>query len=251
MNTPVKIALALWVPLLIVTSWQAGVQARAIDPLFFPAPTMLVDTAAKMIRSGEMAMHLQATFGRLLIGFSIGSLAGIGCGVLMGVAPLLRRSFEPMVTALYSTPKLSLLPMVMLVFGVTDTARILIIAATCFVLTSIHAIDAVRAVDRRYVDLASNYGASRAMLFRKVYLPSSLPQLFTGLRLALGRSLVTAISVEIVSSKNGLGSIIWLAWQTFSIERLYVGVILAASVGALLHLGLKQLENRWIPWKAE
>jgi len=81
-----------------------------------------------------------------------------------------------------------------------------------------------------------------------VYLPASLPQVFTGLRLAMGRALVITISVELVGAQNGLGSMIWMTWQTFATEKLYIGVISAATLGALFHNGLRMLEARLIPW---
>jgi NitT/TauT family transport system permease protein len=85
-------------------------------------------------------------------------------------------------------------------------------------------------------------------MFREVYLPASLPRIFTGLRLALGRALVITISVELVSASNGLGSMIWTAWQTFSTEQLYLGVFATCILGLLFHEGLLRLEGRLIPW---
>jgi NitT/TauT family transport system permease protein len=114
---------------------------------------------------------------------------------------------------------------------------------------TIQTMDGIGRIDRAFVELAVNYGAGGAMLWRKVYLPAALPQIFTGLRLALGRALVISISVELVSSGDGLGSLIWMAWQTFATEKLYVGVILAAGLGVALHAGLKRLEARLVPWR--
>jgi ABC-type nitrate/sulfonate/bicarbonate transport system permease component len=114
---------------------------------------------------------------------------------------------------------------------------------------AIHGLDALRNVNKRYVEMAVNYGADRIMVIRKVYLPASLPQIFTGFRISIGRALTITIGLELVSCPDGLGSMIWIAWQTFYTEKLYIGVILSAALGTLLHFSLKRLEARLAPWK--
>jgi len=204
-----------------------------------------------MVRDGSLARHVAATLRRLAAGFLLGSLAGLACGLLMGGAARLRLMLEPLVSALYSTPKLTLLPMLMLFFGVGEASRVFLISASCFVLLAMHTLDAVRALDPVYVQVARNYGAGSLALFRKVYFPASLPMIFTGLRLALGRGLVITVSVELVTPSQGLGSLIWLAWQAFATERLYIGVIFTAALGGLFHAGLQRLERQAIPWREQ
>jgi NitT/TauT family transport system permease protein len=189
------------------------------------------------------------TLARLFLGAGVGGFLGLACGLGMGAFDPLRRSLEPLVSALNSTPKLALLPMLIFLAGVNETSRIVPVALTSFVVLSLHGLDAVRGVNPVYLELARNYGAGRRALLRRVYLPASLPQVFTGFRVALGRALVITISVEIVSSNNGLGNMIWMAWQTFSTDKLYIGVITAAALGALFHNGLLKLEKRAIPWR--
>jgi ABC-type nitrate/sulfonate/bicarbonate transport system permease component len=243
-----RIALGIWLPVLIIGLWQVLASRRVLNPLFFPAPTEILAAGWTMLRSGELGAQVGATLLRMATGSAIGALCGLACGLAMGVAEPVRRSLEPIVSALNSTPKLALLPMLMLLTGVGETARILPIALTCFIVLAMHGLDAVRGVNQAYVELAHNYGAGRRAMLRRVYLPASLPRIFTGLRLALGRALVITISVELVSSTNGLGSMIWMAWQTFSTDKLYIGVITAALFGALFHNGLERIETRLIPW---
>ncbi|MCL4401212.1 MAG: ABC transporter permease [Acidobacteria bacterium] len=240
---------AFAVPVALVALWQVCASTGLLNPLFFPPPAVLFLTACKMARSGELAGHLEATLTRLSIGAFSGSVLGLLCGVLMGAAAQLRRLLEPLISALYSSPKLTLLPMLMLFLGVGEAPRILLIATSSFVLMSMHGLDAVRSVNSAYIDMASNYGASRAMIVRKVYLPASLPQIFTGLRVTLGRALVLTVSVELISSSSGLGSMIWMSWQTFSTEKLYIGVILSAALGLAIHTVLRRLETRLVPWR--
>jgi ABC-type nitrate/sulfonate/bicarbonate transport system permease component len=241
---------SIWLPILILVAWQAGSDLGILNRLFFPAPSALLHAARDMFHRGELQHHLDATLTRLLWGFLIGSSAGLGCGAIMGLVPGVRRSLEPILSAAYTTPKLSLLPLLMLFMGVGEPARILLIAVGCFVLVTLHAMDALRSVNPRYVELARNYGANQRMIISKVYLPAGLPQIFTGLRIALGRALTITIALELVSCPDGLGSMIWIAWQTFYTEKLYIGVILAAILGTIFHFSLKRLEAKCVPWKA-
>jgi len=242
------ILLALWLPGAVLVSWQLGVALRWFDPLFFPPPTALFAAAGRMVSNGELWKHLSATLSRMGAGLLAGAIPGALFGILMGTVGWIRRSTEPLISGLNSAPKLALLPMLMLFFGVGEAARLVLIAAGCFLTMAIQTMDAVAGVNRTFVEMAANYGADRLALWRKVYLPSALPQIFTGVRLSLGRALVIAISTELVSAQTGLGSLIWMAWQTFTIEKLYVGVAVAAGLGALLHWGFKRLEARLIPW---
>jgi len=243
-----KVLTAIWLPVLILAAWEAGSALGLLNRLIFPPPSALVHSAREMIGRGEIQQNLMATLTRLGLGFLIGSLSGLACGIVMGLVPWIRRSLEPIISGAYATPKLSLLPMIMLFMGVGEPARIFLIAVGCFVLMAMHGLDALQNVNKRYVEMARNYGADRLMVIRKVYLPASLPQMFTGFRIALGRALTITIALELVSCPEGLGSMIWIAWQTFYTEKLYIGVILSAIIGTSLHFSLKRLESRLAPW---
>jgi len=176
---------------------------------------------------------------------------GVVASAALTLSAVLRKATEPLISFLYSTPRLTLLPMVMLLVGVNNTARILLVAMGTALLIIIQISDAVRAVNRDYVDLAVNYGAGPLAVIRKVYLPACLPQGFTALRLAFSRALVLTISVELLNCDDGVGSMIWNAWQTFAIEKLYVSIALAGALGLLFQWLFRELERRMTPWKEQ
>jgi sulfonate transport system permease protein len=238
------------VPALCLAVWEAAVRLSLLSHLFFPAPSELVSTLADMIVSGEMAQRLIYTLTRAGTGFAIGAALGILCGAAMGASTLIRRALDPFVSALYATPKLTLLPMLMLIVGPGEMARQVIIAATVFLVVVMNTVDGIRSIPPHLLEMAENYGASRSLLFRRVYLPASAPHVFTGLRLGIGRAVVIAISVELVVGGTGIGNLVWTAWLTFSPERIYVAVILSALLGLAVNQGLKGIEARMIPWKA-
>jgi NitT/TauT family transport system permease protein len=243
-----RMALALWLPAVTMVAWQTLASTGRLDPVFFPAPTTLARTAWEMLRHGDLLTQAKQTLARTFIGFTAGSSLGLACGLAMGGVPAVAASLEPAISAVYATPNLTLLPMLMIFFGVGDTAGIVLIATGCFLLLAVQALHAVRGVERCYVEMAANYGATRMGIVRRVYFPACLPAIFTGLQLGLGRALVIAVSVELVNGSSGLGGMIWMAWQTLSTERLYVGVAMTALLGVGFGAGLRRVQSRLVRW---
>ena len=244
-----RVLQSLWLPVAALGLWEALVAVGVLDALFFPPPSTLVSAFRRLWESGELWAQLRMTLSRMMLGFAFGFAAGLLCGVLMGTIGAVRRCLEPIVSGLYTTPKMSLLPMVMLLFGVGNTARILLISLGAFIMLAMSTLDAIRTVSPAYIELASSYGAGRWMLLRKVYIPAALPQVFTGTRLSIGRALMVTVAIELISCPDGIGSMIWMAWQTFATEKLYIGVILTACLGALSHTTLRWLETVVVPWR--
>ena len=238
-----------WLPAVLFLAWEAAARAGLLNTLFFPPPSRLITAAVNLSRSGELQGHLTATLSRTLAGFAVGAGIGLMCGFVMGLSTSVRRSIEPMISTLISTPKLSLLPILMLALGIGEKPRLALVAAAAFIIAALHALDAVRSVTPDVVELARNYGARSWSLIRLVFLPAGMPQLFTGLRIALGRALAVAVSVEIVGAPQGLGSMIWTGWQTFATENIYIGVFLAAALGATFHALMRLLERMLVPWR--
>lgn len=238
----------MWLLALLLACWQILAGLRVLDPLFFPPPSKVAETLAAMLVSGEVGRGLGATLTRAGLGLLAGVIAGGIVSILLSVLRPLRTAVQPLVSLLYSTPRLTMLPMVMLVFGVNEPSRMALVALSTALVFVIQILDAVRSVSRDYVDLAANYGAGRAAIIRKVYLPACLPQIFTALRLSTGRALVLTISIEMMSSNDGIGSMIWSSWQTFATEKLYASVLLAGALGLLSGPAFHLVERRLVPW---
>jgi ABC-type nitrate/sulfonate/bicarbonate transport system permease component len=236
-------------PLLVIALlWEVLAQTGFADPLFFPPPSLLLTSAWRMALAGELASPVLSTLKKTAAGFILGTSVGLLLGLLIGGFGSIRRSLEPLISAIYTVPKLSLLPILMLFVGIGDTAGILLIAVGCLIIVALQVGDSVRNLSPVYAEMATNYGASKFAVFRSVYLPSSLPSLFTGLRLALGRALMIAVAVEMIMSGDGIGGMIWFAWQTFAIERLFVAVLMAGFLGFAFHHVLRLIETRMVPW---
>jgi len=237
-----------WLLAALLALWQILSVRRILNPLFFPPPSRVMATLWLMLASGELERQLAFTLLRACAGLLAGLIAGGMASVLLCASARLRTAAQPLISALYSTPRLTMLPMLMLLIGVNDVSRIALVALAVGLLVMIQILDAIRGVSRDYVDLAANYGASRSVVIRKVYFPACLPQVFTALRLSAGRALVMTISIEMLSSDTGIGSVIWMSWQTFATEKLYASVVVAALLGMLSGSLFVLAERRLVPW---
>ncbi len=234
---------------LVLAAWESAVRAEWVNPLLVTAPSALPATLGVMWRSGELAEHIGATLYRLGMAFGFGSLAGVGIGVLSAGWRVPGVILEPLLRALHSLPKMALLPLAFALIGVGDASHELPAFAACLAVTALHSMEASRNVPPRLVELARGYGASRWMLIRTVYVPACLPQIFTALRISVGSAMVLVIAAEMITAQAGLGSLIWLAGQSFRMDRLYAGLVLCAGLGVGTMEVLTRIERAVVPWE--
>ena len=232
----------------ILLLWELCGRFGFLNPLFFPVPSLILVAFFSMLVDGEIQANLSITLFRVFTGFLLGTIPGILIGLLMGASEKIRLLLDPIVAATYPIPKLAIFPLFMIIFGIGELSKIMAIALGCFFLVLINAMAGVRNINKVYFEVAKNYGASKRQLFTRVILPASLPLIFTGIRLALGMSLIVVVGVEFVSANYGIGAMIWNAWETFEIEKLYVGIFLCAVLGILFTVILKRVEGRFTPW---
>jgi NitT/TauT family transport system permease protein len=139
----------------------------------------------------------------------------------------------------------------MLVFGIGETSKYVIVAIGVFFLVLLNTMAGVINIERIYLDVGRNYGAGRLDVLRRIALPGALPFIFTGIRLGWGTGLLLIVAAEFISSKAGLGYLIWNSWQTFSVEEMYAGLLTISALGLLSFAILDVLERWLLPWKTE
>lgn len=237
-------------PLGLVVLWQTMTATGMVNPLLVPSPMDLVRVALRLLATGELVEHLTATLRRVGLGLLVGGIAGVMTGTILGMKGFARRLLEPLLLMLGSVPKVTLLPLVMLLLGINEVSRTAPVAASCFVILALHALDGVRNIDGKLVQLAKHYGAGTSDLFWSVFLPSILPSIFTGLRVATGTCLVVTISTELLGAPKDLGNLIWTAYQTFGVDKLYLGIVLSAALGMTMQWMVTLIRRKLAPWKA-
>jgi NitT/TauT family transport system permease protein len=243
--------LSLFILLLILLLWEIGGRLGAISTLFFPAPTIIARSLMDMIASGELWVDLRATLLRLGLGLSIGGGLGLLLGLLMGWSKRLRVVVDPFVAAVHPIPKITILPLIMIVLGIGESSKIALVAIATFFPMLINTMAGVRQIRPIHFEVAENYGASQHHVMTHVVLPGSLPLILTGARLALNTALVLTIAVELLTAQEGLGATVWLAWETLRTEELYAVLLVIALLGIGFNWGLQYLTGRMVPWEAE
>ena len=237
------------VTVVVLIAWEAGVRAGILKALFFPAPTTIIRTLAKMIANGDLFVDLGATLSRLGQGLLLGSGVGLLVGLVMGWSRPLREVVDPFIAAAHPIPKISILPLVMIVFGIGEASKVVLVAIASFFPTMINTMAGVRQIHPIHFEVAGNFGAGLGKTFTRVLVPGSLPLILTGLRLALNTALVVTIAVELLTAREGLGATIWLAWETLRTEDLYVALLTTALLGISFNQALRFLAQRLIPWQ--
>jgi ABC-type nitrate/sulfonate/bicarbonate transport system permease component len=242
-------ALSIISPIVLLAIWEAGAIAGVVDTRFFPAPTKIFVALWELVRSGEMLGHVAISLQRILIGFILGAVPGIAIGLAVGLFPVARAIVQPLVDALFPIPKIALLPMMIMLFGLGEASKYAIIAIAVVFLVLINTETGVRNIDRIYFDVARNYGASRRMLFTDIALPGALPLIMAGLKLGMGVALIVIVSAEFVNAKSGIGYFIWNSWSIFQVEWMYAGLTVTAILGFASAVLLGALERALVPWK--
>lgn len=236
-------------PVLTLALWEALSRTHAIDPRFFPPPSAIALALVRLVGTGALMHDTLTTLWRVMIGFALGATAGILVGLVMGLSPLVRALLYPVFAAAYPIPKIAILPLVMLIFGMGNISKIVVVAVSVFFLLLFNTLTGVVSIPTIYLDVGRSFGARRWAFYRTIALPGSLPLIFTGLKLGLGVGLIVVVAAEFVASNQGLGYLIWQSWQTFRISSMYVGLALVSLLGFLLSLLFDQVERRIVPWR--
>ncbi|MSP77551.1 MAG: ABC transporter permease [Rhodospirillaceae bacterium] len=244
-------ALAILSPLAVLMVWQICSDAGLISRRYVPSPVAIAEAAWALMLTGELWVHIGTSLYRLAVGFVIGAVPGVLLGMVMGLNRWVRAAVDPLVAALYPIPKIAILPLLMLLFGLGDGSKIAVVAASVLFLTIINTTVGVLQLDRIYFDVAKNYGTPWHKLFLRVILPGALPTIFAGLRISLGVSLVVLVGAEFVASRAGIGYLIWTSWETLVIEKMFVGIIVITILGVLTTFLLHECERLLIPWRRD
>jgi len=243
--------LVLGVLVLGLALWEAGAAVGLVPAFFLPPPSRVLRALVALAASGELWRHTSATLLRVGEGVLLGCVPAGVIGLAMGWWPRMRTALDPLVSALHPLPKVALLPLFMVLFGIGELSKVVAIAVAAFFPTLLNAMAGVRQINPQLFEVARCYGASRRKVFTRVVLPGSMPMLLMGVRLSLNIAIMITIAVELVAARSGLGTLIWLAWETMRTEQLYVGIVVIAGIGVVLTALLNLAGRKLLPWAKE
>ena len=222
---------------------------RGVDPVFLSYPTAIVAAVPKMIKTGELQTAFMSSVEGLVIGLVMAIVFGTLVGLVMGRYRLIDQLLDIQVSALYSTPNVALIPLLILWFGIGLASKLAIVFLAAFFPIVVNTYSGVRNVGRGLVEIALAEGADEPKVFTKIIVPAALPFIMTGIRLAMPRAVVGMVVAELFTAVTGLGGAIVTYGNAFATDKLFVIIIVLALLGVSLTESLRFLERRLAPWK--
>ena len=218
------------IPIVTVVVWEVFGRADLL-PHYLSAPTLIVAALWELAISGELFVALAASLYRVALGFTIGMAMGIIAGLGAGIVPGVRHFFDPLVSFLYSIPKIAFLPIFLLLFGLGHASKISIIAFSVFFPVFVASRHAVLSINPILVWTAQNMGTPPRTIFFRVVIPAVAPQLFAGIRIGLAHAFVVLFAAELIGSKAGLANLISFGEEWVRFDIMFAGIVCFAVLG--------------------
>ena len=240
-TTAVIFFLAIWE--LVGNVWQL------INPMFMSAPSLIAKAAIQMFGSGEIYSDLYISGVELICGYLLSAAVAVPFGIAIGWYKKIAYIFDPFVNAMNATPRVALLPLVIIWLGIGILSKIGIIFLGAVFPILINTRDGVKTTPVNLLTAARSFGASEWLLFKTVVLPSTIPFILTGLRLGLGRAIVGVMVGELYAATAGIGFMITVAGATFQTDKVFVGVLVFALTGMIGTEMITRVERRFDKWR--
>lgn len=242
-------AVGLVLPLVLLLVWEFVVAAGFVPRHLLPAPSEVAGTLAQLAGAGTLVPHIGASVTRVLVGFSIGALAGAATGLALGLGRASERAVDPMLQGLRAIPSLAWVPLLLLWLGIDEAPKITLIALGAFFPVYLNTLAAVAGVDRKWIELGRVQALSRAALIRRIVLPASLPGLLTGLRGGLSLAWMFLVAAELIASTKGIGYLLSDGRETGRADLVLGAIVLLGVLGKLSDGVLKRIEARALAYR--
>lgn len=233
--------------------WTAVTVSGLVGPGYLPTPQGMATEFAALLQDGykgkSLWAHIEASLFRTVIGFLIGVAIGIPLGLLSGYSKIVGAMFSPIMAFVRPIPPIAFIPMAVLYFGLGETGKIVLILFTAFNYAFVNAHAGAAGVPLAYFRAAQSIGLSRSQTFFRVVLPAAVPQIFTGLKVAMALSWAVVVAAELVGAQAGLGFMISDAAQLFRIPVVFIGIALIGVIGLVLNALLTGAEDKLVHWK--
>jgi ABC-type nitrate/sulfonate/bicarbonate transport system permease component len=238
-------------PIGLLLVWQLLVMAGFGDRRFIPTPSDIAVRFWALTVNGELAVNTLATLWRVAAGSVIGIVPAVAIGLLMAMSRGVRIFFDPLIAALFPIPKVALMPLLLLAFGFGDASKIAVVAIGVFFPVIVNTYAGAANIEKIYWDVAQNFGASSWVMFTRVVFFGALPMIFAGLRIAVAVAFIVLVAAEFVSTKVGIGYMIWNSWELLQVDSMFVGIVVIGLLGLITSALLQEIERKVIPWKVQ
>lgn len=235
-------------PVALVVLWQAASAYGWLSTRVLPAPLDVLRAAWSLAESGELWTHVQISAGRALAGLAIGGSLGLLLGLLTGSLRWAETLLDSTIQMVRNIPALALIPLVILWFGIDESAKLFLISISVFFPIYLNTFHGIRNVDPGLIEMGKSYGLTRWQLYRDIVLPGALSSILVGLRFSLGLMWVILIVAETISAQAGIGYLTMNAREFLQTDVVLVGILLYAILGKLADVFARSLERWWLRW---
>lgn len=238
-----KIANHIALPIIILVAWEAASKSGLFTPILMPSLETLGRTFMDGLRSGQIMTDLSYSMARVLKGYGFGIVLGISMGILMGIFARVNVFFSATFNAIRQIPSLAWIPLLILWFGIGETSKIILIAKSSFFPILLNTIEGVRSLAPGYVELAQLYKIRKKDLIMKLYIPSALPSIFTGLRLGASTAWIAVVASELIVATSGIGYRISDARNFMQSDVVVVNMVVIGLIGVGMDFLLRWIEK--------
>lgn len=230
-------------------AWEAASRAHLLNPFYFPPFSQIIAKGVELFASGAIWEHMVFSLTNFSVGFVTATIAGVVMGIPMGWYKGISKTLDPLLSGIYATPLIALLPLIIMLFGLGAVSKIIMTFLAAVFPVLINTMTGIANTDHHLVRMSRSFGASDSVIFLNVSIPGSLPYIVSGMRVALGRALVYIVVAEQYGAAMGLGYLSSVAAQRFQIATMFVPIVIIACLGAGLTEVLKAVERRLETWK--
>ncbi len=234
----------------IILLWQAGASAGVIPTLFLPPPIAIARALWALTISGELWNHLSASLMRLTVGWITGTVFGIGMGLAIGLWSALRSPGMAVVSALFPIPKIALVPLFIIWFGIGEGSKLATLSFGVFFPTVIATAGGVDNVPRGLIRMGQSFGLSHWSIIRKIVLPAALPAILSGFRVTTSIAIVLLVAAEMIGAERGIGAFVLSAGNLYDTDNLLAGIVVLSVLGLLVSWVIGRLERFFLGWRA-
>ena len=238
--------------LVVLAVWAVSARLQLVSPVFLPSPAAVWNKFIIVISDGfvdaTLAQHIAASLWRVFAALIAAIIVGVPVGLAIGISTIGRGIFDPLLEFLRPIPPLAYLPLVIIWFGIGEESKILVIAIAMLAPVALSTASGVRGVSQERINAARSLGATRLQVIRHVILPSALPAILTGLRIALGAGWSTLVAAELVAATRGLGFMIQSAAQFLVTDVVVMGILVIAAIAFVLEFIIRRIERQLVPW---
>ena len=237
----------IFLAILLLTAgllWEATSRLGIVRPLLLPSPTTVLNTLVTELQEGALTGDILVSLLRLGSGWCLGTVAGLIIGIVMGISPSTRYTFRPLISALFAIPKIALLPLFILWFGIGETAKIMTIAIGVFFPTVISVWTGINTTPASLQLMARSYQLPQHLTIRYILLPAALPAIIAGFRISISLGIVLLVAAEMLGTERGIGAYILTAGSLVQTDKLLAGVMILSVFGLISGSGINLLEHK-------